>query len=326
MSVIDNYPTFLGVGAARSGTTSLYHWLDQHPAIFMSPVKEPNYFSGLHPNFRGPGDEQIINCPLQKNSDGRFIHRHAAIVTSREQYCELFLGAENYSIRGEISPSYLYYPTAVIRIRNQLPESKIVIILRDPVERAFSQYKLFVMNARETKEFVDAIYLEDARIKGGWEYAWAYRGLGLYSKAVERFLDLFSLEQVGIWLYEDLRQLPAMVYAQICNFLGADHTFKPDFSPHNPSQSKVTQLQWHYNRYGHIIGKFSTRLPESIRSGLGHWVERAMGDKVLILEDNTRRELLEYYRKDIWKLNQLLPKLGVLSWIEYQERILTHAG
>ena len=321
----DSYPTFLGVGAARSGTTSIYYWLKQHPGIYVSPVKEPNYFSDLYPKFCGPGDEQNLNRPLEKNSEGKYIQRHAAIVTSLEQYCELFSGAEGFSIRGEISPSYLYYPTAAVRIKQLLPQSKIVIFLRDPIERAFSQFKLFVMVARETKEFDEAIRLEESRIEDGWEYAWSYRGLGLYAQQVKSFLDFFPHEHVGVWLYEDLRQSPAKVYIQVCDFLGADGSFTPDFSHHNPSQNKVTKLQWFYNRYSHIISKFTMLIPVSLRSGLVLWGERVLGEKQLMLKDHTRCELLEYYRSDILELDQLMPQLGVIRWIEHQERKLTHA-
>jgi len=100
-------PTFIIAGAARSGTTSLYHWLKQHPQVFMSPVKETNYFANLRPPFTGPGDERLAT-PLHRKADGSFESRFAAIVASWQDYLTLFVGAETYAARGEVSPSYLY--------------------------------------------------------------------------------------------------------------------------------------------------------------------------------------------------------------------------
>src|SRR5688572_7713518 len=120
-------PNFLIIGAAKAGTTSLYSYLNQHPQIFMSPVKEPNFFAleGEKLNFRGPGDAQVIN-------------RYS--ITQLESYRAHFKGITQETCIGEASTLYLDHPKAVERIQHYTPKARLITILRDPVERAFSNF------------------------------------------------------------------------------------------------------------------------------------------------------------------------------------------
>jgi len=120
-------PNFLIIGAAKSGTTSLYHALKQHPKIFMSPVKEPNFFAL-------EGGE--LNYP-QGTVDPRYL---AQCITTKEEYNQQFEGVSNEIAVGEASPIYLYHPQAPVRIKNCLPNVKIIVILRNPIERAYSNF------------------------------------------------------------------------------------------------------------------------------------------------------------------------------------------
>src|SRR5262245_28683977 len=108
-------PTFLIIGAGRSGTTSLYHYLRQHPEVFMSPVKEPIYFA-LGPNlvFTGPAADWVLDQAAK----------------TREEYEALFAGVTNEKAIGEASPRYLASPDAAGRIRETIPEARLVAILR----------------------------------------------------------------------------------------------------------------------------------------------------------------------------------------------------
>jgi len=318
------HPNFIIAGAARSGTTALYHWLRAHPQVFMPAVKETNYFSQLQPNFTGPGDAEALNRPLERNPDGTFVSRGAAIITSWNEYMELFAGSEEFIARGEASPSYLYYSYAAANIKGVLPQCKIVILLRNPVERAFSNYKALVRAGREHLDFESALERGKQRVEDGWEHFWDLKGLGLYHMQVKRYLDLFPREQVGIWLYEDMRSDPARFYREISLFIGVNDSFELDFTKHNATKPKVGPLRRFFMRHRSIRKSLRKLVPRSIRP-LFRSIEDSLFATPLVLKPDTREYLLEYYREDIVKLARLLPNLNVMQWIEAEERKLSNA-
>lgn len=325
MNLNSSQPNLIGVGAARAGTTSLYHWLNSHPQVFMSPIKETNYFARSELSFNGPGDFEVFNRPVEKNPNGRFYQRHAALINTWDRYIRLFSPAKGFSIRGEISPAYLYYPTTAERIKEKLPNCKIIILLRDPIERAFSNYKALVKAGREYLDFESALEIEEKRMEEGYEFFWALKGLGLYYSQVERYLDLFSKEKVGIWLYANIRDEPAHFYHEVCRFLGVGDCFTPKFSKYNKSESQVGMLQ-HFMAKHRSIKTFSKKLlPGLVRSivklGL-NTVDNTFLKKSLYMKSTTREKLLEYYHDDIIRLQGLLPELNVMRWIDKHQQLI----
>src|SRR5262249_18066920 len=153
-------PNFLLVGTMKAGTTSLYHYVGQHPDVFVSPVKEPSFFAfeGDRVRFRGPRDAELT----------RF--------TSQTEYARLFQGARGESARGEASTVYPSHPRAPERIQYPLGTPRIVVMLRDPAERAFSHFLHLRRYGREPLEdFRAALRAEDERRRGGWDPFWFYR-------------------------------------------------------------------------------------------------------------------------------------------------------
>ena len=147
-------PNFLVIGAAKSGTSSLYMYLKQHPEIYMSPIKEPHFFSFDDESkmTKGPGD------PIHK------------AITNFDDYQAQFDGVTDEKAIGEASTSYLYRPEAPGRIHAMLPDAKLIVILRNPVDRAFSAYMHVVRDKRETsKDFAEALSKEESRKAAGWE-------------------------------------------------------------------------------------------------------------------------------------------------------------
>ncbi len=214
------WPTFLILGAAKSGTTALYHWLRQHPDIYMSPIKQPHYFADLQPTFSGPGDQAL-------NRD---------IVTAEADYLRLFQAGTGRKARGEASPFYLYYAERTVeRVRRVLPEARLVVLLREPASRAYSGYLHLVRDGRETLPFRQALEREEERLGRGWEPLWAHRGLGLYGRQLDAVLGVFPREQVGVWLYDDMRTRPTALFQEVCAFIGVDRAFQPTLSRHNQS-------------------------------------------------------------------------------------------
>ena len=208
-----NLPNFIIIGAAKSGTSALYRYLKQHPDIFMSPVKEPHFFGyeNAPPNAQGP-DDFVNNA-----------------ITDIRSYYRLFEGAKTEKAIGEASPTYIHLPRAVERIRHHLPNAKLIAILRQPADRAFSAYMHVVRDQRETvTDFAQSLKLEDERIAKQWGPIWHYTKIGYYYKYLKRYYETFPPTQVNIQLYDDLRLNPQQMMREIFHFLEVDENFEPD--------------------------------------------------------------------------------------------------
>ena len=164
-------PNFLMVGAQKCGTPSLYYYLKQHPQIYMSPVKEAHFFDveeGEKPDFR------------------RASHSSRP-VSGIEDYRALFAGVKDETAIGEASPSYVYIPEAPRRIRSRLPDAKLIAILRDPADRAYSAFLHTSRSGREPlTDFAQALREEEDRIRNGWHPLYHYRERGFYHAQLKR--------------------------------------------------------------------------------------------------------------------------------------------
>jgi len=160
-------PNFLIIGAPKSGTTSIYQYLAEHPEVFMSPVKEPHFFAfeGQTLSFRGPGDDREF---------GRY-------VTTIEEYQNLFQNVSDEKAIGEATPSYLSIQSAPGCIQKYVPGVKMIAILRNPVDRAFSNFVFMVQLGYEPlTEFQSALEQEESRISAGWSHRFHYKRRGFY--------------------------------------------------------------------------------------------------------------------------------------------------
>ena len=186
-------PDFMIVGAAKSGTTSLHHYLGQHPEIFMPKVKELFFFS-----FMDSPPNLSANDPLR----GRTVHR-------LEDYIEHFKAAKENQIVGESCPSYLYtYKNTIRNVKTVYQEKyidlKIIIVLRNPAERAWSHFTMKKNYEQEPLDnFKEAVgpELVDRRLKEGWNIGYDYIGFGMYYEQVKAFLEEFP--HVKLLLYDD---------------------------------------------------------------------------------------------------------------------------
>jgi hypothetical protein len=132
---------------------------------------------------------------------------------------------------GEASTLYLSMPSAGAAIRRQAPAMRLIAILRDPAERAYSSYLHMRRDGREPCEtFEAALDQEETRVRDGWEHLWHYTRLGFYHAQLEPYFELFPREQIAVWLYEDLQADPQRVLREVFDFLGVDPTFQPDMS------------------------------------------------------------------------------------------------
>jgi hypothetical protein len=290
-------PNFLIIGAAKSGTTSLYYYLKQHPDVFMSPVKEPNFFAvkGKEPGFRNRGG---YKPPGEK--------------TTLEEYEALFAGVTDEKAIGEASPQYLRNPEAPARIRHHVPEAKLVAVLRDPAERAYSAYLMQVRNEREKRDFARALEKKEA---ANWVQA------GFYHAHLLRYYELFDREQIRVYLYEDLKEDPAGMVQDIFRFLGVDDSFVPDISlRHNAggvrrSGALYRAVHIAVMRPNPIRQALKPLLPERLRKRLFEGLRDRVLHKAPPLPVEQRMELVELYREDILKLESLIGR-DLSGWLE----------
>jgi hypothetical protein len=275
---VPRYPNFLILGANKAGTTSLHDYLGQHPDIFMSPVKEPSYFTkagteDVDPEHLGP------------------IHRRTQQQVTRtlDDYLSLFEGVQEESAVGEASTAYLASEVAPERIRTAIPAAKLVAVLRNPVERAFSAFAMHVQWGVETRSFADAVAAE---IEGGSQNRLGthYVATGLYGQQLRRYLERFKHDQLRIYLYEDLVAEPADLMRDLYGFLGVDDAFQPDMTV----RRNVTRPPTRLDRLPAPVRRARSMIPASIRHRLQG---RLRVD--LDYDDATRRQLIERYRADI---------------------------
>lgn len=297
-------PNFLIIGAAKSGTSALYDFLSQHPQIYMSAAKEPMFFAfeGESPNFLGPGDDRSANYYS---------------ITDIKDYCALFQSVSDEVAIGEGSTLYLYHPKAPERIRTHIPDVKLIVILRDPVERAYSNFLHLVRDNREPlTDFYQAFQQEEIRMNNGWEWFWHYKRLGLYYVQLRRYFENFSQDQMRIYLYEDFANNSADLLKDCFQFLNVDKKFIPDMSMKVNASGvpKSKYLNSFLRRQNPIKKIIKPLLPEKVGRRLKTYVH----NKNLVKPDflpELREELIQtYFREDILKLQDLIQR-DLSKWL-----------
>jgi len=213
-------PNFLIIGAAKAGTNALYHYLRQHPQIYMSPWKEPKFFA-----FETEADLGF------RAANGRDAPVNASVILDQTEYEELFDDARDGELaRGEASTHYLYVEKSPGRIKTLIPDARLIAVLRNPVDRAFSSYQHLVRDDLEPLDFGAALDAEPQRIAEHYAYLYRYTDMGFYSQQLDRYEKTFSENQLCVLLYDDLRSDPEGTCRQIFSFLGVDEDFVPDMS------------------------------------------------------------------------------------------------
>jgi hypothetical protein len=311
-------PNFLIVGAGKAGTTSLFHYLRQHPQVYMSPVKEPGYFA---PEIRAEKLSEATRQHLELQSrslaavlnDGEPVKPYGWIAAEWEDYVRLFRGANGAKAIGEATPAYLWSASAAANIRARLPEAKIIMILRDPAERAFSQY-LHQLSVGLTAASFRA-HIEACARGGHRELSTFYPFLeiGLYYEQVKRFLDTFPRSQLRIYWYEEAWREPANLLADVFRFLEVDETFRPDLSErsHQRRAPRSARLHHFLKRSG-IWYPLKSIVPAGYRASLRGLAFRQ--GPALATDPADRQYLIDYYRDDIQRLAALLDR-DLSAWL-----------
>lgn len=289
-------PNFLIIGAGRSGTTSLYQYLRQHPKVFMSRVKEPNYFAFAEGG-DGPGAAWL----------------RSTSITTRREYEALFADAGGARAIGEASARYLISAEAPARIRGVIPEVRLIAILRHPVDRALANYLGHRRDGFEpAASFEAALEDQERRRCEGWPLG-AFVDFGFYSRQLSRYYQLFPRDQLRIHLYEDLVRDAGGLMRDCLAFLEVDSNLMPDFSQRHGRTGIIRNplLRWLWRR-------------ERVRVALAPWLPRAWRDRgyAWLMRDlvrpemklETRAHLLGLYREDTLALQDLIGR-DLSDWL-----------
>lgn len=300
-------PNFLIFGAPKSGTTSVYFYIKQHPQVFMSPRKEPDYFI-LEERRKRTG------APLKKKIP-------KLPVETEEEYISLFKEATNERAIGEASIHYLVVPEAAARIKAKIPKVKLIAVLRNPVERAFSNYVHLIREGTETsKSFAEALAQEETRKRNNYGPFWQYKGNGFYYRHLKTYFDSFDSNQIKIFLYEDIQFRIKGVLMEIFKFLEIDENFIPNtMLKYNISGIPRSQTIHDFLNYPNLIKKtLKHLLPKEFRNKLIKQLTNLNLHKKPSFPEELRNKLIETYREDILQLQGLI-KRDLSGWLTFNE-------
>ena len=293
-------PNFIVIGAMKAATTSLYTYLKQHPDIFMTDIKEPMFFNNFKQN-----NQYVIKG------------RKASYIRSWEEYLKLFVDVQHESSIGEASPAYIYNKKCASLIKEYLPNTKIIAILRHPVDRAYSNFLHARRDDREdVSNFKQAFLLENERISKNWSPLYHYKSKGYYYAQLERYYKLFERDKMKVIIYEDFISSPLESIKKIFQFLEIDDSFTPNISrKSNVSGVPKGYLGWIVKklRYYRLMPKIS--IIRHFPNFINDFLFSSVYDKSDPLDANLRRDLTQkYYTQDITKLEKLIDQ-DLSNWL-----------
>lgn len=303
-------PTFFIPGVPKSGTSSLYYYLAQHPQIFMSPIKEPEFFAAedLLRNARFREGQQRDRARLvaylagpQRPPGGKLF------VTEWDEYVQLFRNARDEIAVGEASTGYFWLPSAAGAIHARVPDARLLFILRDPTERLFSWY---VLSLREQPGVTFKAWFEHEETQTEW---WSAVDAGRYATHLERFLRFFPRHQMRVYLHEDFRRDPQAVVRDALEFLGVDTGYPIDTTTrHNktlvPRFRRVQQLKRRLFGDGSVVDWLPAGLQRRVR-GL-YMLERG----AFTMSPQDRRMVIDHYRDEIRRTAALIDR-DLSAWL-----------
>ena len=219
-------PTFLIIGAMKAGTTSLAMWLRAHPDVFIPREKETHFFD---------------------------VHHERGLDWYRARFAE----AGHRRAVGEATPGYMFKEDAFSRMAGAVPDARLMAVLRNPVDRAYSHYWHRRTNARESREFGEAVAAEIAADPAEGRRWGGYLARGRYLEQLERVTERYARDALSVFLFEDLRDAQHETFAAACRFLDIDETVRPSSVGvvYTRTRPEVSRLDGALDRYDRWIPK-----------------------------------------------------------------------
>ncbi len=305
-------PDFLIIGAPKAGTTALHSALASHPDVFVTNPKEPKYWlcdGAPPPHWRGPGDR----------------HSQQEWVWRAHEYADLFRPARDDQVRGESTPFYLWSRGAHRRIAEALPEVKLVAVVRDPIDRAYSNWMHLWSDGLEREaDFETAFRLQDDRVSAGYAPMWRYRDLGRYGEQLAHLYSLVDPERVKVVRYRDIVDAPTETVDAVSRFLGIREGHVAEI-PRDNAKPFVTP-GWRPRTLGPVVragawaGQFAR--PEVWRRASVPLISRLAGDGTAhrpSLAPAQRERLIPSFAEDVALLSQLTGQ-DFSEWLSAADR------
>jgi len=278
-------PNFLIIGDVKSGSTSLYSYLRQHPEVYMpSELKELRYFAF-------------------DKGNSYHVRAKSTHVRTLTEYLGYFEKCGNAKAIGEASPNYLRSPGAAQRIKEQIPDAKLIVCLRHPAERLHSLYQMHYRAGLTRQAFDEYLFgLSATRIKGNF-----------YWPDLNCYFQLFDREQISVILFDDLKANAEKVVKSVYKHLDVDASFLPDLTPMNTGGMPKSKFFYGFvMRSKDLLRKFGTP-PVGLRNA---WAE--MSKKLLLrteIDPQLRRKILEVCQDDIGRTQELIRR-DLSMWFE----------
>lgn len=304
---MSHLPDFLIIGAAKAGTTALFDILRGHPGIFLPELKEPHHFA-----FR---DER----PNLVAPDGRYVRINDRAVSDPEQYRALFAAKDPTQIAGEASVSTLFYARSAAAVVEARPEMKLVAVLRNPADRAYSSFNHARRWGLETEsDFDRALDLEPERIEARCPLLMRYVAGGRYAQLLQPFLETFPRDQIHLIRYEDFRSDATNTLQDLLRFLGVDPTIELDVATSsnvaavpatgNPLHALITA-----DSVLHRVGR--RVVPLAVRNQLLPPIKARLFGRPEPLDPSIRQRIATETADDVVRLHQLTG-LDCLHWAD----------
>lgn len=280
-------------GASKCGTTSIHHWLRSHEQLFFPKMKEVHFFS--YPNLTqrkgGPGDRAIVST----------------LCDTFKKFELLFLNA-NKEVCIDNSPSYFFFSEdSSKRIEQALPNSKVLIILRNPVDKIYSQYMHLVRDGREELDFETALKREGERESAGYSDMWLYKKSGFYFARVKDFLDTFGKDRVKVMFFEDMKRDPHSFIENLVNFIEVSNDFNlQNTKAYNISGLPKSKYVSKYLLNGPLYVFAKKFIPAAIGGHIRRFFQKVNTGEKVTMRQETKEALIEEFLPDIKLLEKLI--------------------
>lgn len=281
-------PDFIIIGAGKCGTTSLHSYLNQHPQLYICPKKETYFF---------------LKEPIRSK------FKPWGAITEFEDYCSLFQDAPPNRVIGEISTTYYAYPDSAKVIYNTLPKVKILAILRDPADRAFSDYQMHVRIGNEKQDMSSLISPQNRFIKPGFYYC-----------ELIPYFEVFEKSQIKIFLFDDLCKNPIEFMQDLFRYLEVDDSFLPNIQHKGregglPKNQTVNLVLTQKNPLrSSVAGMLKLFMPLELRQKIrSNLIQKNVAKAKL--SPSERQQLIEIYRSDLIKLQDLIGR-DLSAWLK----------
>jgi len=301
------------IGAAKAGTTALAHMLGQHPNIASMAIKEPGHFcTDIHPSDFSERYHRLLQWDEPNYFNKKDLpQRHIGFVQQRGNYHRLVHEALKSKPQAthvlDASTAYLYSKTAAKELAHYNNKAKVIVILRDPVDRAFSHYTMALKYGMENASPLEAFKREAALERAQWGRDECFLELGKYDQQISTWMDRFSSKHLLILLNDDLKKTPQKVMQRITEFLDL-----PTFAPSEAKEANIGSVPKYpkVNAMGmRVLAPIREKLPKELVAGL----KKVMQQKAPDLDPEVEHWLKKYYSVHTDQL-EMLTNLNLTHW------------